>query len=122
MKKLIVIKEKNKYGFADERTLRKVIPCKYDYAFDFEGNHAIVEKNNKWGLINEEGKEVIQCVYDLVYRFKNYYIIEEEGKLGISDKEGKVVVPCDYTEDEIKQFLEDRKKLMKNRNEEIENA
>ena len=122
MKKLIVIKEKNKYGFANEASLRKVIPCKFDYAYDFEGNFAVVQKNKKWGLINEEGEEVIPTIYDLVYRIKNYYIIEENGKLGISDNRGNIVLPCQYTEEDIKEFLENRKKLMKNRNEELENA
>ncbi len=38
----------------------------YSFASSFENGHAIVNENNKWGLINQEGKVVIPLEYDAV--------------------------------------------------------
>lgn len=42
---------------------------KYNSLSDFKDGFAVVEKGEKWGVIDTEGKEVVPCVYDLVASF-----------------------------------------------------
>jgi hypothetical protein len=68
---------KNKYGYINEN-LEIAIPAIYDYAFPFEGTSALVCNECKkeilndketilggfWGMVNEEGEEIIPVQYD----------------------------------------------------------
>ena len=55
-----------KYGFVD-KSGKQVIPCVYDYAWNFSDGLAPVKLNGKCGFVDKIGKEVIPCVYDDVY-------------------------------------------------------
>ena len=58
---------------------------------------ASVELNGKWGMIDETGKEVIECKYNNVDDFHNGFArVVLNGKWGIIDETGKVVVECKY--------------------------
>ena len=55
--------EANKYGFVD-RQGNLVVECKYDKAYEFnEYGFAAVEKDGKWGVLDEQGNEVIAPTY-----------------------------------------------------------
>jgi hypothetical protein len=70
---------------------------KYDDFSDFSEGLAYVRKNGKYGFINEEGKEVIPCIYDIAYKFvEGLAKVEKNGKDGFINKEGIEVVPCLY--------------------------
>src|SRR6185436_13140735 len=49
--------ESGKYGFKKDN--RIIIAPKYDSAYNFEDHLARVKLNNKWGYIDETGKETI---------------------------------------------------------------
>jgi hypothetical protein len=56
-----------------------------------------VYKNNQWGYINTQGREVIPCEYDMVYNFSNGLArVNIGGKLGFIDKKNKIVIPIEY--------------------------
>jgi mRNA-degrading endonuclease HigB of HigAB toxin-antitoxin module len=41
----------------------EICEIKYDYVWDFENGYTIVNLNNKWGAINEQGEEIINIKY-----------------------------------------------------------
>ncbi len=57
----------------------------------------IVDKNDKWGYIDKNGKEVIPCIYDFAIRFaEGLANVLKNDKWGLIDKNGNEVVPCRY--------------------------
>lgn len=56
-----------------------------------------VKLNGKWGAIDQEGNEVIPCIYDGMGHF--YYDIipvEKDGKCGAIDAKGNICIPLIY--------------------------
>ena len=57
----------------------------------------IVDKNDKWGYIDKNGKEVIPCKYDCAYAFsEGLAIVGMDCEFGFIDKNGKEVIPYKY--------------------------
>lgn len=81
-----------KYGLVsiDEE---KITDAKYDEIFSFDHKEGIllVKENNRYGLINEMGKQIIKCEYDSIAS-DQYYTSEEE-----YDKTGYIV--CNITDE-----------------------
>ena len=79
-----------------------VIPLKYHYAFEFSGGFAKVSKkvdySDKWGFIDQTGKEVIPLIYDDVdHNFlEGLVAVEKDDKWGFVDQTGKEVIPLIY--------------------------
>lgn len=66
----------------------------------FEDNLLRVKKNNKYGLIDFEGKVVLECEYDSIYALKGVtenIIVEKDGKLGLVNSKGQVIIKTDYS-------------------------
>ncbi|MBK8492640.1 MAG: WG repeat-containing protein [Saprospirales bacterium] len=53
-----------------------------------------VKMNKKWGLINAEGKLVLQPVYDAIGEFKTfgYAVMQREGKVGLLGRDGQEIL------------------------------
>lgn len=63
--KLFVKIEGDKYGFVDNNG-NIVVDYKYDKAYEFNSyGFAAVEKDGKWGVINEQGQEVVAPIYEI---------------------------------------------------------
>ncbi len=63
--KLFVKSEGNQYGFVDNNG-NLVVQCKYDKAYEFnEYGFATVKKDGKWGVINEQGQEIVAPTYEI---------------------------------------------------------
>ena len=61
----------------------------------YEDNVLRVKKNEKYGLINLSGKEVLPCEYDEIIAIEgieNALKILKDGKYGVCDNEGKIIV------------------------------
>lgn len=75
------------------------IERKYNQIEPYSEGLAAVERNGKWGFIDENGKEVISIIYDSVDKaFGDSGIIwvELNGKIGFIDINGSVVFPFKY--------------------------
>ncbi len=60
---LAVVKKGNKYGFINEK-YKIVVPLKYKYVNNFINGYAIVVGfNDKFGIIDRKGKEVLSPLY-----------------------------------------------------------
>lgn len=67
----------------------------------YEENVLRVKKDEKYGLINFNGKEILKCEYDEISSLKtvtNSIIVQQDGKCGIVDNNAKKVVNIDYIE------------------------
>lgn len=64
----------------------------------------VVNEDNKKGLENDEGKEIMPCEYDNIEEFGCYDIFKviKNGKEGLINDRGKFIIPCKY--DEIKEY------------------
>lgn len=72
--KIYLKQEKGKYGFVDINNKLKV-EYKYDYATEFNKyGFASVNKDGKWGVIDEEGKEIITPTYQFNGKFIPFFI------------------------------------------------
>lgn len=59
----------------------------------------IVAKSGLHGVIDRDGKVIIDTVYDDIIRQDSYYIVKKQGLYGVLDKNGNVVI--DLTNDEL---------------------
>ena len=65
-----------------------------------EENVLRVQKNGKYGLIDLEGKQVLECKYDNIYSLKSVndnLIVELDGKLGLVNSKGQIIIDAKYT-------------------------
>ena len=58
----------DKWGYID-KTGNVVVSFKYDQAWNFSEELAMVRINYKWGFIDKTGKEVIPLMYDYAWNF-----------------------------------------------------
>lgn len=60
--------------------LKKLLDkSEYDYIIQFREGLAQVKKEDKWGFINTEGKEIIPTKYDEVLELKKDFILLRKG-------------------------------------------
>lgn len=72
--------------------------AKYSMIEDFFSlGVAMVKKNDKYGFINEDGVEVIPCIYNDAHPFNNdIAIVEYNGMYGALNRKGSIVIPFEY--------------------------
>lgn len=64
-----------------------------------QGGRFRVKLNNKWGILDSKGKELLPCAYDWVERFdKNAARCFDNHKWGLVGAGGQVFMPCMYAE------------------------
>ena len=69
----------------------------YDKIFAFNGDFAEVKLDNKYGLIDRKGNEVIPPIYEHIYEFKDGLAkVCFNGKLGIISLTGEIIIEPNY--------------------------
>lgn len=64
---------------------------------DFDEGYLLVSKNNKWGLVDLEGKLIIPTTYDYIYQFTNgIAIVKQDEKYGLTDTSGSNITEVKY--------------------------
>ena len=54
--------------------------------------------NNRWGILNSKGKEIISCCYDSCKVITpDYAIVKQDGKVGVINKKNELTVPIQYS-------------------------
>lgn len=84
----------------------------------YENNVLLVQKDGKYGLINFDGKEILDTNYEKIYALKgieNSLITVKDQKLGLVDDSGHEVIPNEYQE--IKTLGKDTKKYIIKQND-----
>ena len=105
--------EEGEWGYLDSlgRWIVDGSKTKYEHAVDFSNNRAMVRKNKKWGLIDENGKVILPYQYDDMNFIQNsdkklYYVAQYQQKFGYVNKRAEFVVPVNY--DKIRAYREER--------------
>lgn len=92
----LISRDDKTFAIFDSNTQKIITPFIYEY----EGNHnlyfqeglLVIKLNNKYGFIDENGKEVIKPIYDYAYGFDaGLAKVEKDGKRFYIDKTGKRV-------------------------------
>ncbi|MCS7073372.1 MAG: WG repeat-containing protein [Bacteroidia bacterium] len=103
---LIPYRKGEKWGFAN-KDKKIVIPCLYDKVTPFNShNLSIVQKNNKFYLLDKTGKIILGTEYGYISNPSEdlYMVCKErldpqgfpEGKVGYINQQGKIVIPLIY--------------------------
>lgn len=97
---------RNKCGYIDEAG-NVVVPLKYDYnsPYDYVEKWddellVRVHRNGKYGYINKNGMEIINCIYEDTYgsyMYSNSVVrVRLRGKYGYINAKGDIVTPIEY--------------------------
>ncbi len=90
-----VLSSDNLWGFAN-LSPKIIIPCSFKSITPFKDGLAVVSKGetneNKRGIINVNGEEVIPLEYHLIFRMQNYFILEKNQQLTAYDIANKKMV------------------------------
>ena len=69
----------------------------YQQAGEFRYGVAVVQKNDKWGIINQRGIEVIPPKYDKIEAFQDgYAIIRIKRFSGLTNLNGEIIIQPEY--------------------------
>ena len=104
-----------RWGFVDEKG--KEMNNTYDWCNDFYDGVAWVIGDNGAGLVNNKGKEVAPCKYDLdiitnqPFFYDGLAKVKLDEKWGFINKDGEEIVPCKY--DDVSNFSEGMASVMK---------
>ena len=86
------------WGYIDKAEKLRVQPI-YDSSFDFINNAAIVIENGKYGVIDKDGKYLLDTKYDKISRNQfGSFAIELEGKFGLYNSKIKKVASPEFSE------------------------
>ncbi len=91
-----------KYGLIDT-TGKIILNTKYDFISDFESIITVVVLNEKQGLINNKGVELLPCTFDNIEIQEDVAVAYSEKKSAIYDTSGRKINMRDY-ENEINFF------------------
>lgn len=87
-----VITDNSSYFFID--SLGKEISEEFEYASDFIFNVALVGKNGKYGVINDNMKEILPIKFNEIEIIADNLIkVSKNNKYGLFDKSGKIIIP-----------------------------
>jgi len=95
--KVIPFYEQGYYGLSYKG--RVILPPTYSYMTSFEDNFSIVEKNKKYGTINEKGESIVPLEYEYLKYDKSFgvFLVKKEQRYGFLDLDGNVRIPHIYT-------------------------
>jgi hypothetical protein len=95
---LLSFKKGEKYGIINEKGEIIADPV-YDYIWDYYEGSVIVIKDDKVGYVDNTGKQIVECKYDL-YPCESFHeglaLVHKDGKYGFIDKTGKEIIPLQY--------------------------
>ncbi|MCC5911901.1 MAG: WG repeat-containing protein [Clostridiaceae bacterium] len=101
-------KDTSKWGYFLLTTGEIMVPPTYDYAYPFYGDRAKVKKDNRYGFIVPEGREVVESVWDDTARafHKALSWVKKDGKFGYIDKNGEVILSPQFEMAKEFQYLD----------------
>lgn len=94
----VYIKHNGLKGIIRKTDKTVIVPPKYKFIGDFKEGRAMVEIDGKYGFIDHNGKEVIECKYDYVGSFEEGRapVLRDGEGWGYIDLDGNEVIECIY--------------------------
>lgn len=92
---------------------KELFPFKYLQISDqFDSVLKVESIKHKFGLIDGDGKELLQCEYDHIGEFKNGLAdIKKDSKYGLINEVGEIVLPCEHIS--IENFIDGFAQILK---------
>ncbi len=85
-----------RWGFINrEGTI--TINYQFDETSDFRNNKCIVMSSNKYGVIDKEGKYIINPQFSDMVIDGDIFLVNQDGKWGWCDKDGKLIINPQFT-------------------------
>ena|GEM_PF-1759947 len=74
------------------------IPCKYNKIESLSDKLVRVWNDNKAGILNDKGDEIIPCIYEEITISDSYYLLKMviNNKIGFINPNGEQIIPCEY--------------------------
>ncbi|MEG2017378.1 MAG: WG repeat-containing protein [Clostridium sp.] len=83
------------YGVKDSEG-NVIIEPTYEYIRIYTGGCIGFGENNKYGVMDKLGNEIIPAQYDEIYELYDVFIVTEGARYGVYHKEGNQVFPVEY--------------------------
>ena len=96
-----VFNKKGEEQFKDYELVEAIDNYDENQTVWYESSALRVRKDGKYGLINLNGKEILECKYDNIYSIKgisNSLLLISGEKQGLASDVGEIIVPADYKE------------------------
>lgn len=90
---LLPVMWNGKWGILNISTMGEVLPFKWDYIDIINRTGIIVQLDGKYGVFNEDGKEIVPCEFENISIKCNFIKVYRDGKYALFDKAGKMIVP-----------------------------
>ncbi len=104
----IVTGDKDNFALRNTRDLSSPSEA-YEYIDDYCEEMTIVKKENRYGVLDKNGKETIHCIYDNISRYSNgVTIIRHDNKYAVADRDGRFLIPFSLVFVEIGDFHQER--------------
>lgn len=95
-----VLNEKNNQIIKDYNKVEAIDNYDSKQNIWFEDNLLRVEKDGKYGLVDFEGKVILQCEYDSIQSLKGVtenIVVEKDGKVGLVNAKGQTIIKTEYS-------------------------
>lgn len=101
---LVVKNEDGLYGAIDKEG-NVIVKCQYeDLVGTVNGDYIAISKKYYYGILNAEGKKMVDFKYNLIIPFKNSYLISKNGKIALFNEEYKKVIDYKIQYDTKKEY------------------
>ena len=104
-------KDESSYTNNEANVDANALNLEIEYASDFKDGIAIIKSGGKYGVINTEGKIVLDCSNLMIERIGDLLKVKKDQYVGLVDKDGKVV--ADYIYQTIDKMDDDLYKVRK---------
>ena len=95
-----VLNEKNQEIFKGYEKVEAIDNYDSKQNIWFEDNLLRVKKDNKYGLIDFDGKTILNCEYDSIYALKGVkenIVVVKDGKTGLVNSKGQTIINTEYS-------------------------
>jgi len=104
----IVTGDKENYTLRNTRDLSSPSDT-YEYIDDYCEEMTIVKKENRYGVLDNKGKEIIPLIYDSISRYSNgTAVVRHDNKYAVADRNGRFLIPFSLVFVEIGDFHQER--------------
>lgn len=92
----------DKWGFKDLESRNVVVPAKYSSANSFKNDRAVVIIDDKYSIVNQDGKELCLFKYDFISDYEySYTKVKRDDKWALIDKYCKELTPFKFDDIEL---------------------
>jgi hypothetical protein len=100
-KGLTAVKKKGKWGYMNSET-RLIISYDYEFTSEFINGKAIVRNDMGFGLVNEDGKQILPFEYNAIKIIENLgYLVEKGGERNLLTFDLVLILPNYYQSIEV---------------------